>query len=48
MEVYKISLKIELGYSEVIGYDGKDLSMAASLISVASNKLLTKPKKEEE
>lgn len=37
--VYKITLKIELDYSEVIEYSGKDLAMAATLISDAQRKV---------
>lgn len=37
MKVYKITMKIELDYSEVIEYSGKDLAMAATLIANAQS-----------
>jgi hypothetical protein len=39
MEVYKITLKIEIAYNNTISYEGKDLALAAALITISQNKL---------
>jgi len=42
MEVNELTLKIELNYNDTITYEGKDLALAASLITISQNKLLSK------
>ena len=44
IEAYKITLKIEVDYNDTITYEGKDLSVVASLVTIAQNKILDKDK----
>ena len=39
MDTYKITLKIEIDYNNTITYEGKDLAIAATLITVAQTKV---------
>lgn len=39
MEAYKITLKIEVDYNNTITYEGKDLAIASSLVTLAQSKL---------
>lgn len=38
MEVYKITLKLEIDYHNTISYEGKDLAILASIVTLVQKK----------
>ena len=46
LEVYKITLKLEIDYHNTIVYEGKDLAILSSIVTLVQNKLTKTETKE--